>query len=568
MFSTRQTCRLCNGQLKYVISLGDLYISGFINEDAKDLSKAPLDLMECEDCHLFQLRHTVCSNILYDEYWYQSGLNASMVKALSDVVDSVYSRISLKDTDVVVDIGANDGTLLKNYPSSVYKVAIEPNKLSKLAEAHADLVINDFFSRTGYEQYNLSKAKVITAIAMFYDLEDPHKFVEDLKSILHEDGIIVIQMMDLLSMLQLCDFPNICLGKDELVTTANGLKKISEIEMGDLVLTHKGRFKPVTRVFTNSNNDKCLIKLKAHGNEFDVKLTKNHPVWTKHGEDWIFIRAEDIRIGDIVGTPILISNDDSIQIDMEYYLKNGFQCSSIKEIETVDYFDDYVYNLEVEEDHTYTTPAMVVSNCHEHLEYYSLQVFINLMQQHGLSVFDVEYNGVNGGSMRAYICHTGAREVKSAVCVKLLEEEKYFNEIGSVGEYFRNKIESVRTKIQKYIHSVLSVGSDIAVLGASTKGNTILQYFNLTDKELTHASEINPDKFGKRTIGTNIPIVDQKESLERNPSHYLCLPWGFASFFKEKFHDYMGRGGIIIFPLPQPYICFMDENGVVLEKLL
>src|SRR5690349_24941843 len=119
-----------------------------------------------------------------------------MISSLADITKDIENRIKLSPEDIVVDIGCNDGTLLALYKSKVTQVGYDP--ALNLKQNHNFLFINNYFSK---EEYGLDvKAKVITAIAMFYDLPDPHQFVEDVSEVLHENGIFVIQFTDLLSM--------------------------------------------------------------------------------------------------------------------------------------------------------------------------------------------------------------------------------------------------------------------------------------------------------------------------------------------------------------------------------
>ncbi len=425
LYKERTTCRLCEGPLSPILSLGEIHLSTFLDTNDNPPPKVPLELVICDNCTLIQLKHTVSSDVMYSDYWYQSGLNQSMVTALKDVVEQVYKHANIDttaltlDDRVIVDIGANDGTLLSFYPSFFDTIGFEPSNLYKLAEDKNIRMINDYFSAAKYKEYFDSKAKVITAIAMFYDLEDPHSFVADLKEILADDGIIVIQMMDLKSMMELGDFPNIC---------------------------------------------------------------------------------------------------------------------------------------------------------HEHLEYYSLEVFYNLMLDHNLEVFDVEYNGVNGGSMRAYIRHFDASKPVPEVVINALQKERrFFKDIGDPAAYFNKRIQEVKDKavgLIKFIKWACGNDQTVAVMGASTKGNTVLQFFGLSDKEIDHAAEVNPDKFGKHTVGSNIPIIPQEESLKLNPNYYLILPWGFIDNFIARNKEYLSHGGRFIVPLPEPRIISMDKDGSLCTLLI
>jgi NDP-4-keto-2,6-dideoxyhexose 3-C-methyltransferase len=416
-YTERTSCRLCGGALRDGLNLGDIHVSSFLDTNEDPTPTVPIDLVQCVDCNVMQLRHTVKGDVMYKKYWYQSGLNNFMVEALRDVMQKTLDRAAryLDPGDVIVDIGSNDGTLLAHYPewvrSIMWLVGYEPSNLYTMSLDKAHYIINDYFNANAFvKQFNGKKAKIITSVAMFYDLEDPHSFVEDAKSILHEQGVWTIQLMDLLSMVKTRDFPNLC---------------------------------------------------------------------------------------------------------------------------------------------------------HEHLEYYTLHDICKLLAQHGLQVFDVEYNNVNGSSLRVYVCHQGARgEISPSVLEALENENSFFEQIGDVITYFKNAVEDVRNGVVAYIKYLNNSGERVAVMGASTKGNTILQYFGLTEKDIIHCAEINPDKFGKRTVGSNIPIVKESYSLAQHPDAYLILPWGFLSNFIERNHEYLQSGGKFITPLPTPAVITMNGDTI------
>ena len=207
----RRTCRVCGSKnLTDIFDLGNQAVSSFITKGNK-IMIAPLALVLCGKCGLVQLKYTAPSqDALYRTYWYKYGVNQSMQDALADIVTSVKKRVRLNANDIIVDIGANDGTLLTFYPKNVTKIAFEPAKnLIPELKKHADVVINNYFLASAMpKMYRL--AKVITTIAMFYDLEDPNAFVENIASTLAPEGIWVNQMASLSSMLELNMFDNIC----------------------------------------------------------------------------------------------------------------------------------------------------------------------------------------------------------------------------------------------------------------------------------------------------------------------------------------------------------------------
>lgn len=202
-------CRIC-GSTNYqsILNLGMIHPSGFSQEGAV-LPKAPLHLVRCVECSLVQLETSLNLDLMYkDHYWYRSALNPSMIKALRGIVQSAISRVELKHGDVVCDIGANDLTLLNCYPKDTIKIAFEPAKNLAQYGKFADYYINDYFSA---DLYPLStKAKIVTSIAMLYDLEEPEKFVRDVARILADDGIWIAQYTDLYETVRNNDFTNIC----------------------------------------------------------------------------------------------------------------------------------------------------------------------------------------------------------------------------------------------------------------------------------------------------------------------------------------------------------------------
>lgn len=197
-----RACRLCGFEhLDDILSLGDLHVSTFVKKEGETLGRAPLDLVLCNKaaggCGLLQLKHTFSPEKLYGEhYWYRSGINQTMTQALRDVVTSVEFMVALEPGDCVVDIGSNDSTLLRAYSvPGIHRVGFEPSKnLIPYGEPGVTRVINSFFNADAWErEFPGTKAKIITAIAMFYDLENPNAFVADVGRVLDDDGLFVVQ---------------------------------------------------------------------------------------------------------------------------------------------------------------------------------------------------------------------------------------------------------------------------------------------------------------------------------------------------------------------------------------
>ncbi|HBA89454.1 MAG TPA: hypothetical protein DCZ75_16155 [Geobacter sp.] len=223
---TRTTCRLCGSdKLKDIISIGEQYINDFPSSPAEKgrNGKCPLDVVMCETCSLFQLRHTAPQELLYARhYWYKSGINSTIRNDLEGIAEAACSLASLGPDDVFLDIGANDGTLLSNLAGKAIRVGCEPadNLVEELAQ-RADHVIHDFWNKEAYQAIGVKKAKAITAIGMFYDMEDPNQFIRDAAEVLDEDGIFIAQLMTLKPMLKQNDVGNICHEHLEFYTYAS-----------------------------------------------------------------------------------------------------------------------------------------------------------------------------------------------------------------------------------------------------------------------------------------------------------------------------------------------------------
>ena len=206
-------CRSCDSKnLIKIISLGNQYLSDFVKNNKKPKS-FPLRIVLCKKCLLLQLDYTTPSKYLYTErYGYRSGINKTMQDELKEIAQKSLKKIKNKTSNIVaIDIGANDGTLLKNYPKKVYKVAVEPvKKLAKESKKTANVVVNDFFNYSSVSKtIKGQKADIITAISCFYDMEEPNKFLEDVIKLLKDDGVFVIQQNYLVGMLEQNAFDNI-----------------------------------------------------------------------------------------------------------------------------------------------------------------------------------------------------------------------------------------------------------------------------------------------------------------------------------------------------------------------
>lgn len=402
-------CRVCgNADLDPILSLGEQYVSDFVESPDDQTVKAPLELVLCDasagGCGCLQLKHTVDPEYLYREYWYKSGINESMRESLRNVVEDSTAVADLDEGDLILDVGCNDGTMLRMFEDSYHRVGFEPaENLVDEAREGTERVINDFFTQSSYaDALGDERADLVTTIAMFYDLDDPNSFVEDVSAILAAEGVWVIQMA---------------------------------------YLPHK-------------------LELNA--------------------------------------------------------------------------FDSIV---------------------HEHLEYYSLLALENLLDRHDLEVFDMETNDVNGGSFRVYVRHEGADVPGFDGAPERVESyREYESEMGldSPETYtaFADRVQRLKEETTSFIEDAVASGETVYVYGASTKGNTLLQYYGLDKSLIEGAAERNPDKYGKLTVGTEIPIVPESEARP-DADYFLALPWHFMDVFLEREAEFLKDGGKFIKPLPE-----------------
>jgi SAM-dependent methyltransferase len=214
-------CRICgNSNLIKVLDLGEQYLTGvFPAKRTCQLSRGPLQLVKClgadprSFCGLVQLRYSFAAEQLYgDTYGYRSGLNQSMVDHLYRKVDSLLRIVSVGSDDVVLDIGSNDGSLLARYAPGPKLFGIDPSasKFRRYYRSDITLLV-DYFSADLFLQHSGGrKAKIITSVAMFYDLEDPQAFVNDIAFILASDGVWHLEQSYLPSMLNTNSYDTAC----------------------------------------------------------------------------------------------------------------------------------------------------------------------------------------------------------------------------------------------------------------------------------------------------------------------------------------------------------------------
>lgn len=400
------SCRVSGSRnLVPVLSLGSQVLTGvFPRGRDEKITSGPLELVWCPDSGLLQLRHSYEPSEMYGEnYGYRSGLNQSMVNHLGDKVRVLERLVPLAAGDVVLDIGSNDATTLKAYATdNIKRIGIDPTG-RKFEQYYTEGIrlIPDFFSADAYRSLERAPARIITSIAMFYDLEDPVDFVRQIESILVDDGVWHLEQSYMPSMLRLNSYDTIC---------------------------------------------------------------------------------------------------------------------------------------------------------HEHLEYYSLGAIKRILDGAGLKIVDVAMNAVNGGSFAVTAAKAENRDIRpnDAVVDWLLAQEERMG-LGTPRPYrdFEERVFRHREDLIRLVRSLNADGKKILGYGASTKGNVLLQFCGLNEKDIPAIAEVNADKFGCVTPGTHIPIVSEADAMAMRPDYFLVLPWHFKDGILRREKEFLADGGKMIFPFPE-----------------
>lgn len=194
--------------------------------------------------------------------------------------------------------------------------------------------------------------------------------------------------------------------------------------------------------------------------------------------------------------------------------------------------------------------------CHEHLEFYSLAVIEYILKHSGMKVFNVALNEINGGSLRCYATHASNFKYKDERYlhnIRAIHRAEFDLELDTDKPYkdFQDRINIHREELITLLKKLKTEGKKIHIYGASTKGNTILQWCDIDNRIIDYAAERSPDKYGARTLGTDIPIISETESRAMNPDYYLVLPWHFKDEFVNREKEILEKGTKLIFPLPK-----------------
>ena len=191
--------------------------------------------------------------------------------------------------------------------------------------------------------------------------------------------------------------------------------------------------------------------------------------------------------------------------------------------------------------------------CHEHLVYYSSKIIVDMMNKNDLVVFDLKKNNTNGGSIRYYISHSNSNyKIKYNKISSILNEEKYFKlEKKATYKKFLKNINIQKNKLHNFLKSKIKQKNIIHGYGASTKGNVLLQYFNINRDQINFIADRNPKKYNLYTPGTKIKIISENLSRKMIPKYYLVLPWHFKNEILKREIKIRKKGTKFIFPLPK-----------------
>ena len=208
-----KNCRICNSnKLIKLFSLGSLCFTGKFPTINQKIKKKPIQVVLCKKCGLVQLGHRFDLKYLYGpDYGYRTGINKTMLDHVKLIVKKLSKLTNLNNKDLVLDIASNDGSLLNFYKKDICTFGIDPI-LKKYRKNYKNInyKVEDFFSYEKIKKFTKKKFKIITALSVFYDAENPNKFIQDVKKILSDDGVFVLEFADLASILKYKMFDTVC----------------------------------------------------------------------------------------------------------------------------------------------------------------------------------------------------------------------------------------------------------------------------------------------------------------------------------------------------------------------
>jgi hypothetical protein len=324
------------------------------------------------------------------------------VRHLTDKIRHLEARAGLKPGDTVIDIGSNDATSLKAYSiPGIRRIGIDPTGYKFKSYYPPDVtLISDFFSVEKVRQVQEDQARIITSIAMFYDLDDPINFAKQVTDVLADDGFWHFEQSYMPSMLRMCSYDTIC---------------------------------------------------------------------------------------------------------------------------------------------------------HEHIEYYSMSTVKYVLDRVGLQILDVQMNAINGGSFAITAAKQSNRAKPNRPLIEWLLEQESRMGLNTPKPYreFEERVYRHRDDLTRLLQALRADGKLVLGYGASTKGNVVLQFCGISEREMPAIAEVNSDKFGAFTPGTHIPIISEAEARAMRPDYFLVLPWHFKDTIVQREAEFLSSGGKMIFPFPE-----------------
>jgi hypothetical protein len=209
-------------------------------------------------------------------------------------------------------------------------------------------------------------------------------------------------------------------------------------------------------------------------------------------------------------------------------------------------------------------PSMLKFNnfydiCHEHLSYYSIKSFEYLIKKLKLKIFYAETNAVNGGSIRLFVCKESCKmydkpEFSNKLSQLMKEEKKYNLDNKNTFLEFQKTITKLKEATNIFVNKIINSNQKVLALGASTKGNILLQHFGLDKSKIPFISERNPEKVGLKCLGSDIELISEEKARSINPAAFIVLPWYFKDEIIKKEEEYINNGGKLMFPMPYPHV--------------
>ncbi|MBV8168058.1 MAG: class I SAM-dependent methyltransferase [Alphaproteobacteria bacterium] len=397
-------CRACGGDhLVAVLDLGQQPLSGrFPKADAPDPMTGPLALVHCATdggCGLLQLAHDYENAELFGaDYGYRSSVTETMVRHLGDKVARLLRLVALQPGDAVLDIGCNDGTLLRHYGGrDVRALGIDPSAggFRDGFPADAELIVDFFSADRVRAAIGAQKLKIVTSIAMFYDIADPLDFMRQVRALLADDGVWELEQAYMPAMLEALTYDTVC---------------------------------------------------------------------------------------------------------------------------------------------------------HEHLAYYGLREILWMAGRADLVPIEASTNTINGGSFRVVLAPAGSTLAPDRAGLDALTAREARLAAQGALARFAQRVAHHRTIVRDWFAA--HAGASILGYGASTKGNVLIQHCGLSARELPAILERSPQKYGRVTPGSRIPIISEDEGRARRPDFLFVLPWHFRDEITRREQAFLAAGGKLVFPLP------------------